>query len=265
MEKEEQIKKIYEQLGTEINEYIEESKKNKEKLENYKDNDFIFDSYERIVRHRNIKAFKIFDSIKEFRNYIVNLYNVRNWKISDKTYQERAEILKEYDYWHKLKKEFDNKNLLNKPINDNQIVSLFDTMFIMSRLLAEIRNDELIDEIKIIMEYVIPGTTKERVDYIISFRNQLLLLEFSKANNFNEVKKLEKTKKEQVTNYKERLEKYLNGQVSITVETCIYLPTTNQQGKELSSEQAYKVVHVIENLVNRASVDSFKELNKVKY
>lgn len=241
----EQILKLYKKFELEINKFFD--KKNQEQEEKFK----------------NIKCFKIFNSY-DFINYVENLYNVKTWNISNKTYEERANILKAYTYWYEIEEEFNSKKLLNKSINDSQLVSFFDTLYLMYNIINSIDN-KLIDDIKIIMEYVIPDTTKERIDYIICYKNQMLLLEFSKANDFNDIKKVNTNKTLQVKNYAEKIKKYISNQIEISIETCIYLAEKNNNDKEHNSKQCQNIIKIINNLINRTYKDSIEELKNIKY
>lgn len=222
--------------------------------------------------YKNIKSFKIFESLEEFLNYTEKLYSVENWIISDLSYQERVEKLKNKTYFNIIKNEFNSKKLLNKELSNNQLVSYLDTMHLMHFIIKEVLEENFYynEEMKIIMEYLIPGNEKERVDYIIAFRNQLLLLEFSKANYFKEIKKIEKEKMQQVITYKERISKNLTNNINIIIQTFIYLPT-NDNNDNIENNIDYiegklnETIDIINNLINKATPFAIEQLDNNEY
>lgn len=254
MEKE--IKQLIQQLDQKIDTYIEENEKKDLEIKTLKEQ-------EKKLETENIKAFKIFDNFNKFIDYVENLYNVKYWFISSDSYEERASKLKDSPYYSEIKNEFNSKNLLNKKITHSQLVSFFDTMFLMHAIIKAITNKELINECSIIMECVIPGTAKERIDYALCFRNQILLLEFSKANSIDDIKKVDKEKTEQVNRYQQNLKKYLSNQIEITTQTCIYVSTLYYNEKQVNINACANVTKIINNLVKRTYPNAINELNKI--
>jgi len=252
MEYEKELLNTLQELENKINVYIEKNKHYEE----------IFKQKEKNI---NIKAFKIFDSINEFKNFCKELYNVESWKITDNCYEERANILKKHLYWEQLKEEFNSKKLLNKNITNSQLVSFFDTLNLMYFTLNKIEEDVLKNEIKIIMEYVIPDMTKERVDYVICFRDNLLFIEFSNAIDYKNIKQVHKNKIEQVNQYQKNAEKYLPKNIEITTHAFIYLTENTDEKLEHNILECKNTAKIITNLIKKASLNSFEELNKLKY
>lgn len=176
----------------------------------------------------NIKALKVFDSIDEFNNFTENLYNVEYWQIYPDTYKNRAKQLNNTSYWVELKKIFETQKLINKEIGEEQLVSYFDTMNLMYYILSFINNQSIKNELKIIMEYRITTSEKERPDYLLIYRNEIIILEFGNAVSIEKTKKLKTEKLNQLNEYENNLKNTLsNKNISFTKIPVIYLPDNN--------------------------------------
>lgn len=210
----------------------------------------------------NIRAFKIFESCKDFTNYADELYKVKKWNINEESYSDRAKILSEYDFYNNLKKDFNSLKLVRYPISDEQAISFLDTMSLMYYMMNLLKTNNLLyyNEVKIIMELVIPNKEKNRVDYSLFFRNTIILIEFSLCSSSDNLKKVNRDKKEQVNEYKDELEKYLSDKINLYAETVIYT-----HDKESNLKLMNNLCDRILNSLNRSSGDSFNEILKIKY
>ena len=185
----------------------------------------------------NIKALKTFHKIDDFKQFTENLYNIKSWNIRNETYKERADILKKYKYWQELKELFNESDLTNKYINDDQLVSYFDTMYIMYNILNEINQQNIKDEMKILMEYRIPTPNKNRIDYVLIYRNNIFLLEFGKSDNFNTLNNDFNKKNTQLESYKNSLINVLNeDNIKISSYVCVYLDESSEKNINNNNE-----------------------------
>lgn len=176
-------------------------------------------------QQNKIKALKVFDNIKEFIKFTKNLYNVEYWEIYPETYKKRAEQLSSTSYWKELKELFQKKKLINKTISDEQLVSYFDTMNLMYFILCYIKKENIADEVKIIMEYQINTYEKERPDYLLIYRNEIIILEFGNAFSYNNLKKCKSEKLNQLNEYENNLKNTLsNTNITYRKIPVIYLP-----------------------------------------
>ncbi len=185
----------------------------------------------------NIKALEVFTNINDFDNKTEGLYSIDTWCIQYGSYSERASRMTHYDYYEDFKTYFNNKKLTNKPINDEQVISFFDTMALMKKLLDGIEDFNLNNEMKIIMEYVVPEKNKNRVDYMLVYRNCIYLLEFGKAKSLKDVAETQREKIEQVRNYREYLNNNLiNGNVKLFANICVYLDESTSGNRKFNLE-----------------------------
>jgi len=106
---------------------------------------------------------------------------------------------------------------------------------------------------------------KERNEYVICFRDNLLFIEFSNAIDYKNIKQVHKNKIEQVNQYQKNAEKYLPKNIEITTHAFIYLTENTDEKLEHNILECKNTAKIITNLIKKASLNSFEELNKLKY
>ena len=148
-----------------------------------------------------------FKGCSEFLGYIEDELRIDNWLIWDESLSARANYLDEG------KKGTDEINIAYETLQRNasqngisaepgEIVSWLDTLRILFDAMLEIDLPEDISkELTIIQEYRVPFTTK-RADYLLIYKNRILILEFSQDNSDSTKYS---SKLQQVLGYKELL------------------------------------------------------------
>lgn len=216
------------------------------------------------IDYKNIKALNIHLNIYEYNKYVENLYKVSKWEIRPETYEERAKKLSKFSYWNILKDEFNEKKLTNKNLNDSQLVTYFDTMYLMYQLLNEITNEKIKNEMKIIQEYRIDTLNKPRIDYLLTYRNDIILLEFGKSTPKDLSKSLTE-KQRQLDGYKNALINNLenNEKYKITSIPIIYLSEENEANKNNNADALRSALKQI-NKALKNQKDAFEQLQDIE-
>lgn len=168
-----------------------------------------------------------FKNIYDFFSYLKNLYRADKWEIKSDSYKDRAKKLKDKKYYITLKELYE-KNISNKDCT-NQIVSFLDTLSLLQWTLAKIENETIYNETNILIEYQIPIKSKHRIDYILSFRDKIIILEFSKTNNIDEMSQLANQKQQQANGYITDLKNTLKKNIEIYANSFIYLPDDQEE------------------------------------
>lgn len=245
---------------------LEELKKENQELKNNIENNLKEkNNFEIINESKNIKALKIHNNISEFNKYVKNLYHVNKWEIKAETYEKRAEVLSKYPYWAKLKNEFNNKNLTDKNLTNNQLVTYFDTMYLMYNLLDRINLLNIRNEMKIIQEYRIDAPNKPRIDYLLVFRNDLILLEFSKAQNIDSISKTLTEKQRQLEGYEKTLKNSLEDKEKyiLTSIPIVYLSEETDKNKEKNYDAIQNAFKQI-NKALKNQKNAFEQLQNIE-
>lgn len=251
------IKQKEEQIDALINENNQIIKENEE-LKKQKDSNTSKGKNE-------IKAFKYFYNMNEFLSYTNELYsNLDYWEIRKNSNRLFSSTFGEY--YKAIKEEFNEKNLTNKPIEPLQILSIIDTLKLMKTVINDLKDTEILNETKIIMEYVLPDTTKSRIDYLLSNRNNILLIEFSQSEKYETLKEKHKQKTQQVIEYKNILDSYINNnKINIKTKVCIYLPEENKTNIEANDNMIKDLKKVITNFFYSSEIkNAFETLLEIQ-
>lgn len=151
-----------------------------------------------------LKDFYNYDELVEFIEE--ELPVIKNWDILDEELCIRADIIKNKPYVKKLKQLFNENNLFFKNPTNEEIVTWLDSLFIIQELfLSGILDHEAVDwNINIFMEYLIPYSNFERIDYLLCYNNDVLIIECGYANDEN-FKEMRLRKNNELLYYKEKL------------------------------------------------------------
>ena len=106
--------------------------------------------------------------------------DILNWRIKDMKYEERVEKTKNSKMYSSI---FENTKvnefIKNQHINEGEILSWIDSMYLLKRLFEHPDLNSKIKDARIIQEYVIPYTKDNRADAIICKDNKLVIIEFT--------------------------------------------------------------------------------------
>lgn len=170
---------------------------------------------------------------------IEDTLSINNWWIYNESLNERLNKIRDKDYFKILKNQAKRKNI---KCNDVEIVSWLDTL---NLLYFSVNNssDKIKDNITIFQEFCIPLSNK-RADYVLAYKNNLLIIEFSfnkLGTEYNYEKKLT-----QAIGYKELLSNLLDKNIKIGTYTFLVEPET-EDGKRIFIPSKYKSENVFPN------------------
>ena len=154
----------------------------------------------------------------------LNIYN--DWKIGKGTMNQRGESIRNKGYTNYLRNKFNSKRMFRKSVSVSEIVSWLDSFVIMKRVLDKlsysIEKNEF-NEIKLYCEYMIKMSKKMRVDFVIRYKNIILLVEFRMVNNYTKIKTTWNKKKVELLIYKELIENYIESDIKVLTFAFISL------------------------------------------
>lgn len=218
--------------------------------------DDVFEDYQNAISER-INSLYVFSSIYYFNEFVENLYDIENWEITNIPDEEKINVLQNKNYFLKLKKDFNSKNLSSYPITKKEILSYLDTLSIMHTILNKIESLTFQRNASIIMEYVPKfDQGKDRCDYLITYKNILIIFEFGKCN-YNNIKEI-RTKKEKELNYYESMLKKITGKDTI-IKTIAVVYSSGNNTNEINNV-INLITHYI-NLANKNAIDYLIEEN----
>ena len=153
-----------------------------------------------------------FHNPNDFSKFLDSLDIYNDWKIGKGTMNTRGESIRNKGYTNYLRDKFNSKKMFRRSVSISEIVSWLDSFVIMRRFFDKLRSSiELteFEEVEVFCEYMIKMSKKMRVDFIIKYRNKILLIEFRMVNNFTKIKTTWNKKKIELLVYKELLENYI--------------------------------------------------------
>jgi len=165
------------------------------------------------------EALLYFQSPNEFKSFFdsLNIYN--DWKITNGTMNFRGETIRNKSYAIYLRNIFNNKEMFRRSVSISEIVSWLDSFVIINRFFSSLRNKLSIEDynqIELYCEYVIKMSKKSRVDFILKYKQTIILLEFRMINDFKRIKSTWDKKKLEMLVYKEMLQNYLDNMKVLT-------------------------------------------------
>jgi hypothetical protein len=177
-----------------------------------------------------------FNNPSDFLKFINKLDIYNNWKIGNGTMNSRGESIRQKGYTNYLREKFNNKRMFRRSVSISEIVSWLDSFVIMRRFIEKLSNSidkNEFDDIEIYCEYMIKMSKKMRIDFIIKYKNIMLLIEFRMVNKFTKIKTTWNKKKLELLVYKELLENYTNDDIRIL--TFAFISLYEYDGTELDN------------------------------
>ena len=153
-----------------------------------------------------------FDKPDDFREYLKELDIYNGWRLQSGSNNDRGKAIEGRSYTRKLRDLFREKNFYHRQVSLPEIVSWLDNMVLMKRLLDELERTmdyDAFDELEISCEYMIRMSKKMRVDYILLYRDKMLLIEYRMVNTFEKLRPTWERKFSELLCYKELMSNYI--------------------------------------------------------
>ncbi|MBU0996630.1 MAG: hypothetical protein KKE16_01130 [Firmicutes bacterium] len=165
------------------------------------------------------------------------------WQIRSGSAEERASACKSAGYFVELSNTF--TNFVQNKTNDGQVISWLDSLSLMRRVAIRLYEEQL-KNINVITEYVIPYANNKRPDYLMCFKNTVLLIEFGHYTSYD-------IKLAQAMQYQVLLAKHFNKIINIVPYVFIYNVEYDHENKERESLVAKNQNHIEElvSLINK--------------
>lgn len=183
----------------------------------------------------------------EFNKLIQDELHLEGWLVYDMNADDRAKMVDYTLKYQYLKKRAEEQGINAKA---SEIISWLDTLNLMYYVLDFV-NPKIRDELQILQEMEIPFTHK-RADYVLVYRNKILIVEFS-FQKLNGRYKFE-DKLSQAVGYKELLSNVMPPHIEIGTYTFLIDPETDQSGKIVKRLNKYTNA---QELTNNEKIQEF--------
>lgn len=177
-----------------------------------------------------------FSNPNNFFSFLNSLDIYNEWKIGKGTMNSRGESIRNKGYTNYLREKFNSKKMFRRSVSISEIVSWLDSFVIMRRFfekLYKVIDKSEYEEIEVYCEYMIKMSKKMRIDFIIKYKDTLLLIEFRMVNDFTKIKPTWNKKKVELLVYKELLENYTSTQTKIL--TFAFISLYEYDGRSIDS------------------------------
>jgi hypothetical protein len=172
-----------------------------------------------------IKALEKIKGNQEFNRFTDFLIEC-NWKIEKQLLKDRVCRYNDMKMYIRLKDSFEKKKISIWPLKEEEIITWFDTLLLLRRVMNNISNQvNEIANLDIIIEYPLVFGNHMRTDYLIIYSRLIIVLEFGMFNQDEKRSEERYTKKLQESNsYRQILSNVINPTVEIVNYVLIYKP-----------------------------------------
>jgi hypothetical protein len=153
-----------------------------------------------------------FESPRYFYDFYEQLNIYGTWKICDGKLNDRGSKIYDKRYTNKLRKIFNKKRLFRRNVSIAEIVSWLDNYVIIIRLLNYLKNQIdlcIFSNITLSLEYKIDFSKNRRIDMVLGYHNNLLLVEFMLSSRFPNISNVWQRKEMELIIYKELITNYI--------------------------------------------------------
>jgi hypothetical protein len=153
-----------------------------------------------------------FNSPKGFLEFTDSLNIYKGWKIYSGKMNKRGEMIRDRPYAVQLRELFSQKQMFRKQVSVAEIVSWLDNFLYMRRFLSHLEvaiGTKLFKQTEVFVEYKIKMSKMMRIDYVLQYNDNILLLEFRTLDGFNKIRSTWSKKKTELLIYKELMQNYL--------------------------------------------------------
>lgn len=194
-----------------------------------------------------------FDCPKELREFVKELDIYNGWKITNGLLNERGKLIQDKKYTNELRDLFREKDFFWKAVSIAEIISWLDNFVIIQRLLDKLEKKLTVAEfnkINISVEYMIKMSKKMRVDYLIIYNDNVLILEMRTVNSFDKIRSTWVKKFHELLVYKELMSYYiLNKKFRLYALIPLYEYNENSRVSKHIINNGKQLDHLVEFIV----------------
>lgn len=153
-----------------------------------------------------------FETPDAFNSFVTSLDIYKGWKITSGSMNDRGKVIEDKCYTKKLRMIFKDKDFFRKKVSLAEVVSWLDNLILIQRLLSRLKlklSKDKYNDISISVEYMINMSKKMRIDYLILYNDNILLLELRMVNSFVKIRSTWENKFRELLIYKELMSYYI--------------------------------------------------------
>ena len=195
-----------------------------------------------------------FVSPYELKKFYSKMRLYDGWRIRKGIMNDRGKLIEHKSYTIYLREIFRDKGFFRKDVSLAEIISWLDNMSIIIRLLDTLQKSlshEQYNNIEICIEYMIDMSKRMRVDYILIFKNNILLIEMRMLSEFSKIRSTWEKKFRELLIYKELMGYYIKNK-NLLLYSFIFLYEYNENiVVEKQFDHNNKQVEYLAEFINR--------------
>jgi hypothetical protein len=187
------------------------------------------------------------------------------WKIEKQLLKDRQQMHQNHEVFIELKKKYLENKLSIFMLKDEEVVTWLDTSYLLRRSMQYLfERGTLQDEMKIIMEYPFVLGNQMRSDYLILFKQSIIIVEFGMFNQDEKRKEERYTKKVQENiGHRHLLANLTTAEIYTYV--VMYRPEFDLDANQVLTEHLKHNNEMISKLATFLEIVIKKQLNKDAY
>lgn len=207
---------------------------------------------------------KEFQNVSHFLQFSKRLEDM-NWTIDKQLLKDRVLFYENVELFKELKREYIEKNISFFMLKDEEVITWLDTLLLLRRVILNLfQRGMMVEETKIIMEYPFVLGNQMRSDYLIVFKQSVVILEFGMFNQDEKRKEERYTKKVQENiGHRHLLANLTN--IDIYTYVMMYRPEFDFISHQRLKEHYSHNEVVVDNLATFLEIVIKKQLNKDAY
>lgn len=211
-----------------------------------------------------LMCLKEFLNVSTFLQFSKRLEDSK-WKIEKQLLVDRVDIHQDNVLFSELKKRYIAQKLSIFMLKDEEVITWLDTMTLLRRcMLVLFERGVLQEDLKIIMEYPFVLGNQMRSDYILVYKQSIIIVEFGMFNQDEKRKEERYTKKVQENIGHRHLLANLT-QADIYTYVVMYRPEFDIATNQVLKEHAIHNQDVIHKLATFLEIVIHKQLSKDAY
>jgi len=200
-----------------------------------------------------IKCMFQFKGIVEFNRFTDYLVD-EQWMIEKQLLKERVQIYKEHVKFKFMRERFNRSDLSIWQLKEEEIITWFDTMLLLRRIMNNISNQgQNMEKVLLIMEYPLIYGNHMRSDYLILYDRLAIVLEFGMFNQDEKRSEERYTKKLQESiSYRQIISNIIDKSIDVVNYVMIYKPEYNRLSKSNMDENIlynYKEIDALSRFI----------------
>ena len=176
-------------------------------------------------------------NVEQLNELVEDELYLKDWVVWNADLKRRNNSSQSASRYDRIQKQAQDKQIKHIP---DEAITWFDSLTMLYHSLNKIKDEELKNNLKIFQEFCMPYS-KKRADYLLTYDNKILILEFSFKKLGYDINY--EAKLQQASSYKEILSVFLPKEIDIGTYTFLIAPDEDEEGKLIYNAETKRRVN----------------------